>query len=151
MFLLLCILVMWLMIFGLAGFYFGSLEELLTSKIIYQFTLTVLVVSLFWLLGGYGLSFKGHLWSLLWANSFNLKTVLEMLFQLCFCLYAVLMLIGSVIDRVKTGPLLIAVLLWTFLVYCPLAYLIWNSQGFSPSWELRTFQGDSGPLVSRLI
>lgn len=53
MFLLLCILVMWLMIFGVAKSYFATLNTRLASRIIFQFVLVVLVSSFsgyFWLM-----------------------------------------------------------------------------------------------------
>ncbi|RLU53269.1 ammonium transporter [Streptococcus iniae] len=141
MFLLLCILVMWLMIFGVAKSYFATLNTRLASRIIFQFVLVVLVSSFFWLFLAYGVTFKGSLLTPLFAEKLPLDVVLDMLFQLCFCLYAVVMLIGSVIDRFPLRSLLLTVVFWIFLVYCPLAFLIWTPQGALAQLGVRDFSG----------
>lgn len=141
MFLLLCILVMWLMIFGVAKFYFATLNSILLPKIIFQFVLLVLVSSFVWLFFAYGLTFNGSLVSPLFEDKLSLEVVLDILFQLCFCLYALVMLIGSVIDRFPLKALLLTVVLWIFLVYCPLVFLIWAPQGPLAQLGVKDFSG----------
>ncbi|VTS17962.1 ammonium transporter [Streptococcus pseudoporcinus] len=141
MFLFVCILVMWLMIFGVALLYVSSLKPELSSPIMYRFQLIILVSSLVWILFAFGLTFKGTLWSPFFSHPVNLNSILELLFQLCFCLYAIVMLIGSVIDRMPTSLLLKVTILWMLLVYCPLAFLIWNPHGFLASIGVRDFSG----------
>lgn len=141
MFLLICIFMMWLMIFGVACFYFGILRKELRPQIISQFTLALLVTMVVWLLGGYFFAFEGRFQTILTIKNLSLDRALSILFQLCFCLYAVVMLIGSIIDRVKTSRLLLAVMVWVLLVYCPLAYLIWNPAGFLFANGVMDFSG----------
>ncbi|MGT2933345.1 ammonium transporter [Streptococcus catagoni] len=141
MFLLLCILFMWLMIFGLCCFYFGALDKKLSSHIIFQFVYSALITSLIWYIGGYGISFKDNLFWSFSPKELSLEEILSFLFQLCFCLYAVQMLIGSIIDRVQTKKLMLTVSLWILFVYCPLAYLIWNPHGFLYELGVKDFSG----------
>ncbi|WP_179854181.1 ammonium transporter [Streptococcus agalactiae] len=141
MFLLLCILSMWLMIFGVAFYYFGSLHQSLTSRIIYQFVLTVLITTIAWFMGAYFLGFEGHFKTVFQFQEADGKQIVNCLFQLCFALYAVVMLIGSIIDRVQTKRLLLAVVSWLLLVYTPLAYLIWNSEGVFAKMGVLDFSG----------
>ncbi|MBA2795326.1 ammonium transporter [Streptococcus porcinus] len=141
MFLLICILVMWLMIFGVALIYVSSLSPELSSSIIYRFQLIVLVSSFVWILFAFGLTFKGAFWSPFFSHPLHFNSILNLLFQLCFCLYAIVMLIGSVIDRMSTSLLLKVAILWMLLVYCPLAFLVWNPDGFLASIGVRDFSG----------
>ncbi|EHI70046.1 ammonium transporter [Streptococcus ictaluri] len=141
MFLLICILIMWAMIFGMAFFYIGSLKEALAPRMLYQFTLAIIVATVAWLFGAYFLAFEGHWSSVVTAGHLSLYRILDILFQLCFCLYAVVMFIGSIIDRVKTRSLLLAVFVWVFLVYSPLAYLIWRPEGFLAQMGVEDFSG----------
>lgn len=121
-------------------FYFGALKVELTAKLIYQFTLSILLTTLIWLLGMYSLTFHGH-FSFLFDSKESLSFMLDALFQLCFCLYAVVMLIGAVIDRVTTKEILMIVALWVIFVYCPLAYLIWNKSGLLSQLGVLDFSG----------
>ncbi|MGJ0022080.1 ammonium transporter [Streptococcus dysgalactiae] len=141
MFLLICILVMWVMIFGVACFYFGSLDKQLTPQVIYRFTLAILMATLIWILGAYFFAFEGKMQTLMTVKSVSLERALDVFFQLCFCLYAVVMLIGAIIDRVKTSHLLLLVGVWISLVYTPLAYLMWNTEGLLANLGARDFSG----------
>ncbi|MGT2958778.1 hypothetical protein [Streptococcus bovimastitidis] len=92
-------------------------------------------------LWGYGFSFRTSLWSVLFAGNIKLKDSLETFFQLCFFLYAIVMLVGSVMDRLRTGQLILLGVLWMTFVYCPLAYLIWNPEGFLAQLGALDFSG----------
>lgn len=142
MFLLVCILTMWLMIFGLAFSYLAVINHSLWTTIIYRYTLVIVVTCLAWFLGAYFLTFEQRV-STIFSLTANLdKTrISQMLFQLCFCLYAVLMFIGAAIDRIQTKNLLLLVFSWVFLVYCPLAFLIWNKDSFLFQLGVLDFSG----------
>lgn len=141
MFILSSILVMWLMIFGVAIYYFASLQEKLTSRMIYQFILIILVSSLTWIFIAYDLCLGNGQPLAFLQNSYEPKKILDLLFQLCFCLYAVVMLIGSVIDRMPTRQLTLIVCLWILFVYSPLVFLFWNSKGLLALMGVKDFSG----------
>lgn len=88
------------------------------------------------------LGFEGHFKTVFQFQEADGKQIVNCLFQLCFALYAVVMLIGSIIDRVQTKRLLLAVVSWLFLVYTPLAYLIWNSEGVFAKMGVLDFQAE---------
>ncbi|WP_447444108.1 hypothetical protein [Streptococcus bovimastitidis] len=52
MFLFICILMMWLMIFGVGVTYYANLSGSLSGKIIFQFVILILISSLAWLVSG---------------------------------------------------------------------------------------------------
>ncbi|MGT2911188.1 ammonium transporter [Streptococcus cameli] len=141
MFQLICILVMWLMIFGVGFFYIGFLHPSCQSAVLFRFTLALMVASLVWLGGGHFLAF-GEMPPFFWElEKVAGETLLDCFFQLCFLLYAVVMLIGSVIDRIPIWPLVAIVAAWVMGVYIPLAYLIWNESGFLAQFGVLDFSG----------
>lgn len=141
MFLLLCTLIMWLMIFGLGLMYVGYLSPKLSNRILFQYTITLLWTSLLWISVSYFLSFKGGLQSIFFGEALTLREMLDMLCQLCFCLYAVGMMIGAIIDRASTKQLLLLSSIWQLFVYVPLAFLVWNKQGLLAQLGVVDFSG----------
>lgn len=51
-------------------------------------------------------------------------------FQLAFAIITPAVLIGAVVERTKFSSVLMVVTLWVLLVYCPLAHMVWGSNGF---------------------
>ncbi|WP_159561115.1 ammonium transporter [Streptococcus halichoeri] len=130
MFLLLSIIIMWPMLLGVAICYSAVLARQLEGRIFYHYFLAMVIGALAWLSGAYFLAFNGK-----WSSVFQLvtqspTTILALLFQLCFCLYAVGMAIGSVIDRCSSRFIVLFVFAWVYLVYVPLAFLIWQPSGY---------------------
>ena len=58
------------------------------------------------------------------------KPNITVLSQLCFYLYALIMFVGTSLQKIKWQFLVTFIPLWTLLVYAPLANLIWSSNGF---------------------
>lgn len=141
MFLLIGIFMMWLMIFGVGCLYFGMVNKEKESHIIKIFTSSILIATITWLFGAYFLAFEGKFDTVLSLNAKNFDKILNILFQLCFCLYAVVMLIGSVIDRITLKQALIIVPLWVLLVYTPLVNFFWTDNGFINKLGALDFSG----------
>lgn len=141
LFILVCILAMWLMIFGVGFLYAGMLPKHQLDRMLVLFICSLLVASIMWLFGGYFLAYEGHFDTVLSATQFSLEKLLSLFFQLCFCWYAVVMLIGSVLNRVRLSGLVAVVAIWVVLVYVPLVYLIWNPQGLLSQWGALDFSG----------
>lgn len=51
-------------------------------------------------------------------------------YQLAFAIITPAVLIGSVVERMKFSAVLAVVTLWLLVVYCPLAHMVWGSNGF---------------------
>ncbi|CAM3357278.1 ammonium transporter [Streptococcus pluranimalium] len=141
MFLLICSLMMWLMIFGLGLMYVGYLSPRLSNRIMFQYTITMLWTSFLWMAFAYFISFQGQLDSVFLSHHLPTNLMLELFCQLCFALYAVGMMIGATVDRTKTHHLILLSSAWLLLVYCPLAYLIWNPAGWLTQLGVVDFSG----------
>ncbi|MDO4432939.1 MAG: ammonium transporter [Aerococcaceae bacterium] len=145
LFLFVCILLMWLMIFGVGLFYDAYLDQQLRPYFTKIFLVAILTTIVTWLVAGYSLAFHGSLqYSVSHPNlmSSTSETVLmDWLFQLCFCLYAVVMLIGSVIDRISVKQTVWVVGGWILLVYAPLSYLFWSKNGWLNQLGTLDFSG----------
>lgn len=141
MFLLIGIFMMWLMIFGVGCLYYGIVNKEKEEHIIKIFTLSILIATLTWLFGGYFLAFEGKWDTIFSLGNKDFDKIISILFQLCFCLYAVVMLIGSVIDRFTIKQTLIIVPIWIVFVYTPLVNFFWTDNGFINKLGALDFSG----------
>lgn len=139
MFLLLSIAMMWLMIFGVGCFYYGMLPKHLTDHIISITTSALFSATLAWLLIGYPVAFGQQ--NPLFDPNTTVDTLLNVLFQLCFCLYAVVMVIGAVIDRLSIKHAIVLSFVWVIVVYTPLVNWFWTSEGFLAKLGALDFSG----------
>jgi Amt family ammonium transporter len=51
------------------------------------------------------------------------------MFQGMFAIITPALIVGSVVERVRFGPLLLFLTLWSVLVYFPMAHMVWNVNG----------------------
>ncbi len=157
LFIYVCILSMWLMIFGAGIFYLSFLHSKNTIHSLYFLTASLFVAIVTWLGAGYSLAFSqenpwlGNFhWSIFNTASILAASTIEnsqVLLQLCFCLYAVIMLIGGVFERITIISFLFFLPLWILLVYAPLAHWIWAENGWLHQMGVLDF---SGALVVHL-
>jgi Amt family ammonium transporter len=52
------------------------------------------------------------------------------MFQLAFAIITPAVMIGAVVERMKFSAVLLTVTLWLLFVYCPLAHMVWGSNGW---------------------
>ena len=52
------------------------------------------------------------------------------IFQGMFAIITPALIIGSVVERVRFGPLLLFLTIWSLVVYCPTAHMVWNVNGY---------------------
>ena len=50
-------------------------------------------------------------------------------------------ILGSMVERIKLGPLVIFIAMWLILVYCPIAHWMWNPQGWAYKLGVLDFAG----------
>ena len=127
---------------GLALFYGGLVRSKnVLGTIMHSFAI-LCVVSLFWVLLGYSLAFgpdvKGVIGSLAWAglNGVGLSphavygpTIPHqafMMFQLMFAAITPALITGAFAERMKFSALILFALLWSLLIYCPVAHWVWG-------------------------
>ncbi|HOG07696.1 MAG: ammonium transporter [Syntrophales bacterium] len=141
------VLVLGMTIPGLAFFYGGLVRRKNVLSILMQCFIIVCVISLQWVLFGYSLAFGpdtgcGIIGSLKWAGlhsvggqpnadyAATLPHQVFMIFQAMFAIITPALIIGAFAERMKFSAFLIFTLLWSTLVYDPLAHWVWGSGGW---------------------
>ena len=132
---------------ALAFFYGGLVRRKNLVSTLVQCIIIFAVVSLVWFFWGYTLVFGpslngliGNL-SLVGLNGITINTVnltyaagipeiLFFAFQLKFAAITPALIIGACAERIRFKSLLIFVILWSTLVYSPIAHWVWNANGW---------------------
>ena len=140
------------------GFFYGGLvrKKNLVSTIVQCFAIFA-VISLVWALWGYSLalgpSIHGFIGSLadvglnnvgLAPNPGYSSTIPELLyfaFQLKFAAITPALIIGAFAERIRFKSLIIFVVLWTTLIYAPIAHWIWAVGGILRAIGVVDFAG----------
>lgn len=138
------------------GLFYGGMGEQknLLSTIMLSFA-TLVVVTLQWMLIGYSMSFGpdvhhiiGNLdWfgvgalSAVTAYAPTIPHLAYMLFQMKFAIIAPALITGAFVDRVRFGTFMIFTLLWTSLVYDPVAHWVWGDGGWLRTLGALDFAG----------
>jgi ammonium transporter, Amt family len=139
---------------GLAFFYGGMVRGKNVLTILMQNFITIGIVSVIWVIAQFSLAFGGgnsiigdfhyagfaHAMggissdgSSIVLNSGATLTVPIMafaMFQLMFAVITPALFTGSIADRMKFGPFVTIVVLWSFLVYAPIAHWVWAPTGW---------------------
>jgi Amt family ammonium transporter len=63
------------------------------------------------------------------------------MFQGKFAIITPALIVGAVAERVKFGPFILFMLIWSTIVYCPIAYNVWNVQGALWTYGVLDFAG----------
>src|SRR5688500_13499197 len=63
------------------------------------------------------------------AVSTGVPELAFVMFQGKFAIITPALIVGAVAERVKFGPFVLFMLIWSTVVYCPVAYNVWNVQG----------------------
>jgi len=142
---------------GLALFYGGMVRRKnVLSTIMHSFT-AIALVSIQWILVGYSLAFGpdkgGLIGGLEWAGLRNVglspnpdyaATVPHMAFMIYQAMFAVItpaLISGAFAERMKFSGYLLFTLLWTTLVYDPVAHWVWGAGGWMRSMGILDFAG----------
>lgn len=137
-------LVLFMMIPGLALFYAGLVQARNTLSIYMQCFVLTCALSLLWLVCGYSLSFSGDgkliggfgrmFLSGVGADTVrsdykNIPESLWFAYQMMFFLITPGLFIGAFAERMKFKAMLIFSLVWSLVVYVPVCYGVWHSDG----------------------
>lgn len=147
-------LVMLMTIPGLALFYGGLVRQKNVLNILMQCFILTAAITIEWVFFGYSLSFGSSTGALApyiggfnWAflNGINITDVSpyyisqateripHILFVLFQCMFAVItpaLIIGAYAERIKFKGFLIFSILWSILVYNPVAHWVWSADGW---------------------
>jgi Amt family ammonium transporter len=141
---------------GLALFYGGLVRKKNVLSILMQCFAIMCVISLQWVLFGYSLSFSpgnGIIGGIKW---FGLEGVgltpyadyaatiphqAFMIFQAMFAIITPALIIGAFAERMKFSSFLVFVVVWSFLVYDPVAHWVWGIGGWLRNMGALDFAG----------
>ncbi len=130
---------------GLAMFYGGMVRRKNVLGTIMHSFVAIAVISVQWVLIGYSLSFgpdiNGFIGSLDWFGlrgvglepSAYAPTIPHLTFMIYQCMFAVItpaLISGAFAERMKFSAYVLFILLWSTLVYNPVAHWIWGSGGW---------------------
>src|SRR5690606_34413553 len=63
------------------------------------------------------------------------------MFQGKFAIITPALIVGAVAERVRFGPFVLFMLIWSTIVYCPMAYNVWNVNGALWTYGVLDFAG----------
>lgn len=144
-FILLCAAFVFIMTPGLAFFYGGMVRRKNVGNTMMQCVFIMGVSVIMWVLVGYALSFGGNHVGIIggakWFgfNGVGMKpgpyasTIPNLAFaafQMMFAMITPALITGSVAGRMKFKALVLFIILWSLIVYYPMAHMVWGEGGF---------------------
>ncbi len=142
---------------GLAMFYGGMVRKKNVLGTIMHSFIAIALVSIQWIAIGYSLSFgpdiKGIIGNLDWAwlsgvgiapNPDYAPTIPHMAFMIYQAMFAVItpaLISGAIAERMKFSSYLLFTLLWTTIVYDPVAHWVWGTGGWLKALGVLDFAG----------
>jgi Amt family ammonium transporter len=134
---------------GLALFYGGLVRTKNVLNVFMQCFLAAGVVGVLWVLVGYSLAFGtgnafiGDLSKLGLAGVTPDSTVANfaspprqipelvfVMFQAMFAIITPALILGAVVERMRFGVFVAFISVWLLVVYCPIAHMVWGSEGW---------------------
>ena len=155
------LLVLLMTIPGIALFYGGLVRQKNVLSIIIQCMLIVCAVTIIWIAFGYSFVFgtdlmeSGSCWGFLiggfdkvllngiTTGSLSAGNIPELIFVLFQCMFAIItpaLILGAFAERIKFSGFLLFTVLWSILVYIPMAHWVWGG-GFLQQMGAIDFAG----------
>ena len=141
---------------GLAFFYGGMVRKKNILSILMQCFIIMCLISVWWVLGGYSLSFapgKGFWGGFAWLglNGVGLEPYADyaatiphqafMIFQAMFAIITPALIIGAFAERMKFSAFLTIIVLWATFVYAPVCHWVWGIGGWLRNMGALDFAG----------
>ena len=142
---------------GLAMFYGGMVRRKNVLGTIMHSFIAIALVSIQWILFGYSLSFgpdvKGIIGNLSWAGLSNVNIAPNadyaptvphlafMIYQMMFAVITPALISGAFAERIKFSSFLLFTVVWTTIVYDPVAHWIWGAGGWMKNLGVLDFAG----------
>lgn len=155
-FMILSAILVWLMVPGIAVFYSGFVPKRDVTRILFDSFLMFGVAGLLWIAVGFPISFEGNNFGLIGNfkhlflsgidlsstyGTTGLPTSVYLLFQMMFAILTPALFLGAIASRVRIRFLVAFVILWSVLIYYPLAHIVWSSTGFLARMGVLDFAG----------
>ncbi|MFS1663845.1 ammonium transporter [Streptococcus sp. zg-JUN1979] len=142
---------------GLAFFYGGLARKRSVLYIMMQSFISMGIVTLIWMYGGFGLAFGRDLGGIIGSisdyfglahvgfvpdsvHAASIPFILFFAFQLMFCVITVPLMSGAFAERLNMKGYIWLLVIWTILVYIPVCHWIWGS-GFLAKLGFVDFAG----------
>ena len=165
------LLVLLMTIPGIALFYGGLVRQKNVLSIIMQCMLIVCAVTIIWIAFGYSFVFgtdlmeSGSYWGFLiggfdkvllngiTTGSLSAGNIPELIFVLFQCMFAIItpaLILGAFAERIKFSGFLLFTVLWSILVYIPMAHWVWGG-GFLQQMGAIDFAGGTVVHINGLV
>ena len=150
---------------GLALFYGGLVRRKNILGTMMQSFILMAVITVVWAVAGYSLVFSGSGPFIGDLNAFFLNGVgtapnsdyagtipqqTFMVYQLMFAIITPALISGAFAERMKFSAMLLFTVLWSLLVYFPMAHMVWGKGGFLNAYlggKVATFDFAGGTVV----
>jgi ammonium transporter, Amt family len=148
---------------GLALFYGGMVRQKNALATIMQSFIVMALISVQWVLWGYSLAFGpdngGLIGGLDWLGlrgvglepgpySDTVPHQAYMMFQMMFAIITPALITGTFAERMKFSTFLVFIVVWSTLVYAPLAHWVWAKGGWLGSMGTLDFAGGTVVHIS---
>lgn len=132
---------------GLAFFYGGLVGKKNVISTMFQSFLAMVVISVLWVVVGYGLAYGPSIEGLIgnpipnmffqginsntsWILSPTVPIILFAIYQMMFAIITPALVTGSFAERIRLWPYIIFLVLFLLFIYAPVAHWMWNPDGF---------------------
>jgi Amt family ammonium transporter len=138
---------------GLALFYGGLVRSKNILSVLMQCMIAAAMVGLLWVVAGYSLAFaegnafigdlskaglRGITHETLWLT---IPEYVFVVFQGMFAVITPALMLGAFAERMRFGPYLAFITIWLFLVYIPLAHMVWGGGWIGADLGAKDFAG----------
>jgi Amt family ammonium transporter len=156
---------------GLSFFYGGMVCSKNVVSTMLQSVIALGVISLLWIVVGFSLAFGDDLGGIIGdprtffmfdhdvassitlgegrsAVKMGIPLLLFSMFQLKFAVLAPALITGSFAERVRFSAYLLFMVLFSVVIYSPLAHMTWHPQGLFAQWGVKDFAGGTVVHIS---
>src|SRR5215212_1581647 len=150
---------------GLASFYGGMVHRKNVLSTMMKSFVATGVVSVLWVVVGYSLCFgdsiggfignpmthlffKGVISGAPWSLAPSIPLLLFSLFQLMFAIITPSLVVGAVAERIRFASYVLFIVLFSLLVYAPVAHWSWHPEGFLAKMGAWDFAGGTVVHIS---
>ncbi len=160
-------LVLFMTLPGLALFYGGLVRKKNVLSVMAQCLGIAGMVTILWWICGYSLSFgagnafigdmaykffQGLKPGNVGAGYHWISDSMWAMFQLTFAIITPALIVGAIAERMKFSAVLLFIALWMFVVYFPLAHMVWSTTGFmcgplNPNAAIKALDFAGGTVV----
>lgn len=147
----------WIMIPGIGLLYSGISRKKHALSLLWASMVTCCVGAFQWFFWGYSLvfaengsKFLGTLDNFCLKGVFGAPSIASSVPGILFCFFqgmfacvSAILVIGAICERGRLMPMMVFLFIWMTVVYCPIAYACWGSDGFLANLGTLDFAGGS--------